>query len=726
MTLREAEPFAFAFKEADMTDIEPEYEREYRIACGFRAVIEKVEISINPDDWFCGLCCEYPGIGIRYSRASGIESHPNIRNRQKEKYPELKDEIDKLYDEFEPIRTHYLTGKSMTELQHKLNDNRCCWGAGGGHANPDYEMLLRIGTDGIREKIKLFSKIHTERKGLYKSFETALSSIEILAERYKALALEMLEGASENDKAILNRIIKSFEVIPHKSPRNFFEACQFFWLAYSFIDNDSPGLFDYALGTYYQNDDPVDRYECLKKLWELFYRVRAWNLCIGRSDEFGNDYSCDLTYDTLKVARELGYNTPNITMRFGKNTPEKNWIEAVKTIATGIGMPAIYNDEVVCPALEAMGIPSSDSHLYCMNGCNQIDIFGKSHMGLEDGEISIIKALEFALFDGVCQKSGLKLGPNTGNAKEFESFDKLMSAYRTQVEFLADNVVDISNKAQKIYAEEAPNPWHSNVIQGCIEKGLDYKNHGPYYGDGQILTEGLPDTADSLAAIKHFVFDTKKYTMSQLIDALKNDYVGYDELYHDFSGYHKFGNDEDDVDKIYADITDHIYRYVRTKSTFRGGKFGMGCSTFDRAARYGASVAALPNGKHRNETFLADSIGAVPGCDINGPTALLNSVLKANQYLAVSGNVLQMKFAKNQFSTQSGMNSFISLAKTYFRLGGQTLQVNVLSREELEDAYNHPEKHKNLIVRVGGFSEYFIELDRELQKNILKRTEQEM
>lgn len=413
-------------------------------------------------------------------------------------------------------------------------------------------------------------------------------------------------------------------------------------------------------------------------------------------------------------------------MRFHRNSPERNWREATETIATGIGMPAIYNDECVCPALEALGIPASDSHMYCMNGCNQIDIFGKSHMGLEDGEINMIMALEFALFDGVCQKEMEKLGVSTGDATAFQTFDELMQAYRTQVEFLCDNVVDISNKMQRIFAEEAPNPWLSLLIQGCIEKGMDYKNHGPYYGHGQILTEGLPDAADSLAAIKHYIYDTKKYTMAQLLEALQKDYVGFDELYKDFSTYHKFGNDIEDVDTIYAEITDHIYRYAQTKDTFRGGKFGMGCSTFSRAARYGESVAALPNGKHRDETTLADSIGAVPGCDTNGPTALLNSVLKANQYLATSGNVLQMKFPKNQFCTERGIQSFEALAKTYFRMGGQTMQVNVLSAEELIEARKHPEQYKGLIVRVGGYSAYFVDLSEGLQDNIIKRTEQMM
>ncbi|MBR0508918.1 MAG: hypothetical protein IJJ85_02260 [Clostridia bacterium] len=726
MTIRELEPFAFGFKEADVGGIAPEYEREYRIACGFRRLCEEARISIDPQDWFVGPGCTYPDLGIHYSRAAGMFYPPQVRERQKANYPALSDEIDALYDEFEPYRTHLLTGDSFTRRQHELRGVDACWGEGGGHANPDYEMLLRIGTDGIREKIRLFRKIHTDRGGFYDALEVALSSIEILADRYRALAEQMIPGAAEEDRQILRRIVSALEVVPRSQPRDFFEACQFFWLAYSFIENDSPGSFDYALGRYYENHDPEDRYECLKKLWELFRRVRAWNLCIGGSDEFWNDKSCALTWDVLRVARELRYNTPNITMRFHRNSPERAWREAALTIATGIGMPAIYNDECVCPALEALGIPPSDSHLYCMNGCNQIDIFGKSHMGLEDGEISVIKALEFALHNGTCPKSGKTLGAATGDPREFDSFERLMEAFFKQTDYLTDNAVDMSNKCQRIFAKEAPNPWHSLVIQGCIEKGLDYKNRGPYYGHGQILTEGLPDAADSLAAIKHFVYDEKKYTMAELLDALQADFEGYEALRRDLKDYHKFGNDIDDVDEIYTRITEHVYRYGRTKQTFRGGVFGFGCSTFERAARYGRSVCALPNGRKADDSTLAESIGAVPGCDTNGPTALLNSVLKANQYLATSGNVLQMKFPKAQFNTEKGIETFIALAKTYFEMGGQTLQVNVLDAKELREAKECPERHRDLIVRVGGFSAYFVTLESGLQDNIIKRTEQQM
>ena len=717
MEMKHLEPFAWGYMHAKRAD------PESRIAEGIYTFAEEYEITIDPSDWFVAPLGGMGSFAVNYARADGITLNARRRDENIAKHPEMEEIINVYYDYFFPYETHRIISKVRTPEQEKLEVNKCCWAAGGGHSNPDYEMLLRVGTDGIRERIDTFRAVHTEKGEFYDALERTLDALELLARRYGETVEEMLKTANEEDKKVLSRISEAFRRIPRQSPRNFFEACQMFWFTFAFLDIDSPGLFDYALGAYYQNDDPADRWECLEKLWELFHKTRTWNLCVGRSDEFGNYHACDLTCDVLKMAREKRYDTPNLTLRLNKNAPEEIWNAAAQTLATGIGMPAIYNDECVCTALEALGVPPSDSHLYCMNGCNQIDIFGKSHMGLEDGEISVAKALEFALFGGVDQFSEEKLGADTGDAKAFQSFDELMAAYKKQIEFMADYITSASNEAQRIFAERAPNPYKSLIVQGCIEKGLDYKNRGPYYGHGQVLTEGLPDTADSLAAVKHYVFDIKKYTMAQLIDALDKDFEGYEELWRDLSGWHKFGNDDPEVDAIYADITDHIYRYFQSKPTWRGGVFGVGCSTFHRAPNYGFHLGALPNGKKKREKLLADSIGATPGCDKLGPTALLSSVLGCNQYLATSGNVLQIKFSKAQFNTDTGMAAFIALAKAYFDGGGQTLQINVVSREELLDAVDHPERHQNLIVRVGGFSQYFVKLPPPLQENIIARTE---
>ncbi|MBQ6897780.1 MAG: hypothetical protein IJN70_02270 [Clostridia bacterium] len=717
MNIKKLEPFAWGYINS------PKNSKEYRIANGMKTFTDMLDAEIITSEWFQSPAEAFDSLAVTYSRAGGIELNGKVRDKNRSELSDKADieELDFYYDYFFPYETKRIISKVRTPLQEKLEINKCAWASGGGHSNPDYEMLLRIGTKGIREKIALFRQVHTDKEEFYDALILATEAFEGAAEKYRIKAEKMLEAASSEEKVILTKIADAFSNIPYNKPRNFFEACQFFWLAFSLFDIDSPGLFDYALGEYYT--DSNEDYECLCKLWELFRKTRTWNLCIGRSDEFGRDHTNKLTYAVLRLAGEKKYNTPNITMRVNKNTPADLWEMALDTLSTGIGMPAIYNDKCVCTALEAIGIPPSDSHLYCMNGCNQIDIFGKSHMGLEDGEINVAKALEFALFRGVCQFSHEELAPDTGNPEDFSSFDDFMNAYKKQIEYLADYVTDTSNKAQEIFGREAPNPWKSIMIQGCIEKGLDYKNRGPVYGHGQVLTEGLPDTADSLAAIKHYIYDEKKYTMAELISALKSNFEGFDELYHDFSSYHKFGNDIDDVDGIYAEITDHIYRYLQTKKTFRGGVFGVGCSTFHRAPDYGYHLGALPNGKKKESKLLADSIGATPGNDVNGPTALLCSVLKGNQYLATSGNVLQMKFGKAQFETKEGRAAFTAITKAYFRNGGQTLQINVLCREDLINAQEKPEEWKNLIVRVGGFSEYFVLLDEPLQENIIKRTE---
>lgn len=717
MNIKQLEPFAWGYIHAGRENI------SYRIANGIKVFAEQTKLSLDTEFFFLSPLDQFTKSAVYYTRGGGIELNESVRSKNGEFLTELSEieELNFYFDYFRPYETARIISKIRTPVQEKLEINKCCWAAGGGHANPDYEMLLRLGTSGIKERIELFRQVHTDKNDFYDALILSVEALETVADRYKELLEAELKKNDSNNKELYTRLYDAFSNIPRNKPRNFFEACQFFWLSFSFIDIDSPGLFDYALGAYY--NDTQDDYTCLEKLWELFRKTRTWNLCVGRSDEFGNDYTNKLTYAVLRIAKEKKYNTPNITMRVNKNTPSDLWELALDTLSTGIGMPAIYNDKSVCTALEAIGIPPSDSHLYCMNGCNQIDIFGKSHMGLEDGEISVIKALEFTLFRGECQFSMEKLAPDTGDPEEFSTFDEFMSAYKKQIEYLADYITDTSNKAQEIFALYAPNPWKSFMVQGCIEKGLDYKNRGPIYGHGQVLTEGLPDTADSLTAIKHFIYDEKKYTMKELITALKNNFEGYDELYHDFLTYKKFGNDEAEPDSIYAEITDHLYRYFQTKKTFRGGVFGVGCSTFHRAPDYGFHVGALPNGKKKGEKLLADSIGATPGNDKNGPTSLLLSVMKGNQYLATSGNVLQIKFAKSQFMTEEGRNAFSALTKTYFRNGGQTLQINVLCREDLLNAQKEPEKYSNLIVRVGGFSEYFTRLAEPLQDNIIKRTE---
>ncbi len=579
------------------------------------------------------------------------------------------------------------------------------------------------GTKGLREKINKFRKINKDKKEFYDASEISLDALEILGARYKKLAEDMLDSCDEKDVEILNRIIKTFDNIPVNPPRDFFEACQFFWLEFSFDGIDSPGRFDQYMIDFYLKSDEDDRKICLEKLWELFKKFRVWNLCLSGSDENLCDKSNQLTFDILETARKYKYNTPNLTVRVHRNTPDNLWQSIAETIATGIGMPAIYSDEVVCPALEQLGINNTDSHNYCMNGCNQIDIFGKSHMGLEDGELNLAKCLRFALYNGICEKSGQKIGCEVGDASAFDTFDKLMDAYDCQVRHFTDVITSMANRSQQLYSVYAPNPYRSNMIEGCIERGKDHKAGGALYNNGQILMEGAADTADSLAAIKHYVYDTGKYSISQLKEALDKDFEGYEELLRDFSSYHKFGNGYDDVDSIYKYIAESFARYLLTINTWRGGVYGLGCSTFQRAAAYGENTGSMPNGKKSTSDLFSESIGAVPGCDVKGPTALMNSVLSFDHKLAKSGLVLQMKFNKEIFNSQDGMSKFISLAKIYLMNGGQQLSVNVVSSEELKEAKKHPERYKNLIVRVGGYSEHFVNISPGLQDNIIKRTE---
>ena len=718
--MNHVEPFAVGYLNAEHDD------PEYRIACGMRERMKYMPIYIRQDQIFAGYFETIEDIGCRYDFGHSLQLIPTRFRRNIDRHLEWAAELTEILEKITKFDPNAMVLKNETQEEKAFCDMRVCWGGAHtswqGHANPDFGLIPKVGTDGLREKIRQYRNTNPGKDIFYDSLMIALEALDIWAERYRLLALELAEAAPEGDKPRLLRMAKALETVPKKPARDLFEAFQSFWLLFCMDGIDSPGRFDQYMISYYAAADEAQRQYCLEGLWHLFHETRTWNLCISGSDENGKDQSNLLTYDILRVARKYKYNTPNLTMRVHKNTPQALWESAMETLATGIGMPALYNDDCVCPALEALRISKAHAHNYCMNGCNQIDIFGVSHMGLEDGEVCLAKCLELALYNGVCGYSGEKISISTGDPSEMVSFEDFMAAYKKQVEYASDLAVAMANRTQEIAAVYGVNPLRSNLIEGCIEKGLDYKNGGPVYGHGQILAEGLADTADSLAAVKHFVFDEKKYTFRELIDALKANFQGYEKLYQDFSTFRKFGNDDPYVDAIYKEIVEHFYGYLLTKPTVRGGYYGGGCSTFNRTATYGEKIGALPNGKTRESTILADSIGAVPGCDRKGPTALINSVLSADQILAKSGNVLQVKFSKELFSTAVGKQAVTALAKTYFAEKGQQLTINVVSLEDLLDAQIHPEAHGDLIVRVGGYSDYFVKLSAGLQENIIKRT----
>lgn len=374
------------------------------------------------------------------------------------------------------------------------------------------------------------------------------------------------------------------------------------------------------------------------------------------------------------------------------------------------------------PALMRYGISEEDARDYALNGCSQVDIQGKSHMGLEDGEVNLLKCLELALHDGYDPAVGRRIGPESGKGgtSRFSSFEDVMRAYKRQVEFATARVCAASNAVQKAHAETSPNLFRSLFVDGCIAKGIDFKAGGARYNHGQILTQGIANTADALAAIKKLVFEEKVITPEQLMDAMRDDFPDESfrrRLIHDAP---KFGNDIDYVDTIAMEIVRHFYTELSKHRTWRGGTYGGGSIVFTRAVAFGNNVGATPDGR-RAGGILADSVGPTRGYDRSGPTAVIRSVAKLPQVLAQSTFLLNLKFAPSVF--RKSREKVMAMLKTYFEQGGQQVQINVVDRERLIEAKQHPDRYTDLVVRVGGYSAYFTELSKELQRDIIERTE---
>lgn len=386
-------------------------------------------------------------------------------------------------------------------------------------------------------------------------------------------------------------------------------------------------------------------------------------------------------------------------------------------------MPSLVNDDAVIRALVVSGVPLPDARDYAMGGCIEFQISGKSNFGGEDGHINLAKCLELALNNGRCALTGEMIGAQTGDPTSFEAFDDVFNAYKRQVAAAVDNIITQCNVGQEIKSKQGTKLFRSLLLDDCIARGLECEGGGARYGNGQILTNGLVVVADSLAAIRTLVFEEKSVSMPRLLRALKDNWQGHESLRQRvLHRVPRYGNDNERVDSLARAISEHIWSLLKQQRTYRGGHYTGLVVYFTRQLYFGRQTGATPDGRFDGDV-LEDSVGPWPGRDTHGPTAMFKSASKIAQELAAGGVVLNLKLTPSCLDSDEAVEKSIDLVRSYFALGGQQVQVTVANADDLRRAMSEPEKWRHLIVRVGGYSDYFVTLDPKLQESIIQRTE---
>lgn len=605
--------------------------------------------------------------------------------------------------------------ESMRELGTRLNVMRTAHTVGGRgytHSVPNYGRVVREGlieyTRRINEKLVVAQKRQdTDRIDFYIGLLDVIAGIECWHKRI----LDYLREVCPDEYC--KRLISAYEQVPLKPARSFFEAMIAYNFTYYLDDCDNPGRVDQELFPYYERDlasgetthqEAVDLIRCL---WENADVNSGWSAAIGGTTSAGEPGYNELTVACLEAAHKI--RRPNLQLHIRKDMPQEVWDAALDAIATGCGLPALYNEEEFLRSLREahLGISEQDIGWYNGGGCTETMIHGCSNVGSLDAGINLPLILDQTL-----QK----------NLASADSFDELVKAYKDDV---ADIVIEIAqdvNADQEVKAKLRPQPMRSLLMDDCIDNGREFNAGGARYNWSVVNVAGLGNTIDSLAAIREVVFEKKEITGAQLAEVLRKNYGGEDSLRQRLERCPRFGNDDQGADDIASDIAGFVFSEFLRYAPWRGGKFLASCLMFVTYADAGAHVGALPDGRLAGAP-LADSAGPVQGRDVNGPTAMLKSVASIPHHLAPGTLVINARFTADFFKGEAKRNKLRDMIKAYFSMGGMQLQINVVDQEILRDAIENPEKHQDLIVRIGGYSEYFNRLSPALKQTVLERTE---
>lgn len=581
----------------------------------------------------------------------------------------------------------------------------------------------------------------------------AADAIIVLANRYADLAEEMAKTEeNETRKAELQQIAVNCRQVPANRPQTYWQAIQTYWFIHLGVtselnpwDSYSPGRLDQHLNPYYQADvkagilDDYKAKELLECLWVKFNNQPAppkvgitlkesstytdfANINTGGIKPNGEDGVNDVSYLILDCMDEMKLLQPSSNVQISRKTPKKFLLRACEISRKGWGQPAFYNTDAIVQELLNAGKTIDDARKGGTSGCVETGAFGNEAYILT-GYFNLPKIFELTLYNGYDNVSKRQLGPQTGYAADFKTYDELWDAYKKQVKYFVDVKVAGSNVIEKIYAEYMPAPFLSILTNDCIAKGKDYNAGGARYNTNYIQGVGIGTISDCLAAVKYNVYDEKTFTMSELLEAMEHNFEGYDRIYHLVTEKSpKYGNDDPYADSLMRDIFDYYYNTVTGRPNMKGGTYRIDMLPTTCHVYFGEVMMASPNGRLAHKP-VSEGISPEKGADIYGPTAVVRSAAKMD-HLKTGGTLLNQKFTPSVVAGDTGLEQMANLIRTYFNMDGHHIQFNVIDRKTLTDAQNHPEQYKDLIVRVAGYSDYFRNLSRALQDEIIARTEQ--
>lgn len=592
-----------------------------------------------------------------------------------------------------------------------------------------------------------------DKKAQLNAMEICCDAIMILGERYAAYARELAEKEiDEIRKQELLQIAANCDVVPAHAPKTFWQAIQMYWFVHLGVTTElnpwdaySPGRLDQHLNPFYQKDtedgilDDEKALELLECLWVKFNNQPAppkvgitlkesgtytdfANLNTGGITPDGENGVNEVSYLILDCMDEMKLLQPSSNVQISKKTPTKFLKRACEISRKGWGQPAFYNTEAIIQELLNAGKSIEDARRGGTSGCVETGAFGNEAYILT-GYFNLPKILELTLYNGYDIVSKKQIGIPLGYAKDFKSYDELYEAYKKQVEHLIDIKIEGSNIIEKIYAEYMPAPFLSIITNDCISRGKDYNAGGARYNTNYIQGVGIGTITDSLAAIKYNVFDEKKFTMEELIEALEHNFEGYDMIANLVRNKTpKYGNDDDYADNIMKDVFNFYQKTVTGRPNMKGGTYRVNMLPTTCHVYFGEVMNASPNGRLAQKP-VSEGISPEKGADVNGPTAVIKSCSKMD-HLRTGGTLLNQKFTPSVVKGEEGLDNMANLVRAYFNMDGHHIQFNVIDRETLIRAQQNPDEYKDLIVRVAGYSDHFRNLSKALQDEIIERTEQ--